>query len=269
VVIGGERFVKDEAAGSPGGAVTATKRWIPANLEIDLTPRIAFGLEAENLSLDVIVDINDFSTAIITSADTTKRHLETTAILNSGDVLALGGLLKMEDKNTIGQTPILGQIPILGYLFKQRKRQTPKTSLTVFIMPTIVQPKLRGGMGVYTKDYIKLTKRYTKEGMLFDSLKDPITRWFFQPENKVDETIDQFVAETQVKEGIYPQEQTPPIEETSSKKQSKKEKKKSGIHKKMKAVEKTKLARRRNSIADEEDPLRLLLEDQENPLLES
>jgi len=199
ITIGEERFVRDEGVGNHGGTVTATKKWVPATLTIEVTPRIAYGVEADKLSLDIKVDIDDFSSSNITDANKVTRQFATTAILNSGEVIAIGGLSRLDDINSLNQTPILGQIPIIGNLFRRRRKRMPKTNLTVFIRPTIVQPKLRGGVGDYTRDYIKLTKQYTQEGMLFDSLKDPITRWLFKPESKVEEAIDDFVRRDELK----------------------------------------------------------------------
>ncbi|TET06139.1 hypothetical protein E3J79_02955 [Candidatus Dependentiae bacterium] len=265
IKIGDERFVPDAGVGGAGGTVTATKKWIKADLKIDLTPRIAYGEKEQALTLDIVVDIDDFKTTSKSDADHVTRHFETTAILNSGDVLALGGLMRLEDANNLNETPVLAQIPILGYLFKRRERKTPKTNLTVFIMPTVIQPKLRGGMGIYTQDYIQLTKRYTQEGELFDSLKDPITRWFFKPENMVEESINDFVSKEELNN------KTARAETTSDRKKDEIEKS-TGVTSR-KAGKKDKIAmakrRKRNVLRDEhEDKLTALLAGQSNPLAE-
>jgi len=207
IVIGEERFVKGAAVGNQGGTVTATQEWVNANLTLTLTPRIAFGQDVEKLTLDINVKIEDFqSTTNFANANRFTREFKTISIIKSGEVIALGGLSRLADTSSIRQTPVLGQIPILGYFFKTRQSDTPQENLTVFIRPTIVMPKLRGGMGDYTQNYIKLTKQYTKEGMLFDSLKDPITRWFFKLESNIDEAIDDFVANDELKTETFDEE---------------------------------------------------------------
>jgi len=258
IVIGEERFVDDAAVGNQGGSVTATKKWIPANMLINLKPRIAYGEKAQALTLDIEVKIDDFKESGFQNADKVTREFKTTSIVSSGDVIALGGLARVTDSDTANETPLLGKVPILGYLFKRRYRDSPKTSLTVFIRPTVVQPKMRGGMGEYTQDYIKLTKRYAKEGMLFDSLKDPITRWFFKPESMAEDAIADFVAgeelkNQEVEEKLADQTELP--------------KNKEGLYNENNPKERTKIARRRKkSIFDgRDDKLDQLLADQENP----
>ena len=90
----------------------------------------------------------------------------------------------------------MAKIPIIGWFFKDRTNTTNKNNLTVFISPTIIQPRLRGGVGAYTKNHVQLAKSYSREGMLFDNLRDPITRWFFKTQKDDAETdIDDFLAQ--------------------------------------------------------------------------
>jgi Flp pilus assembly secretin CpaC len=86
----------------------------------------------------------------------------------------------------------LGRIPIIGWFFKQKKKDVTKTNLTVFISPTIIEPRLRSGVSEYTQDYIDVTKSSSR-GALFDSLRDPITHWFFREEIDTSKSIDTFV----------------------------------------------------------------------------
>jgi hypothetical protein len=86
----------------------------------------------------------------------------------------------------------LGKIPILGWFFKRKSKDVTKNNLTVFISPTIIEPRLRNGVNEYTEDYIDIAKGYSR-GALFDSLKDPITHWFFKEEIDTSQVIDKFV----------------------------------------------------------------------------
>jgi hypothetical protein len=52
---------------------------------------------------------------------------------------------------------------------------------------------LRQGINEYTQDYINVAKDYAR-GDLFDSLKDPITRWFFKEEIDTAQALDEFAA---------------------------------------------------------------------------
>ncbi len=206
--------VKDISSVNYGGATTINYKPISANLTVKITPRIS---SANTVNLQVLVTINDFiSNATETTNNTiTIRKLETNAYVKSGGVFALGGLIRTTNNTTIKETPFLGKIPILGWFFKGKQNETIKNNLTVFISPTIIEPRLRDGANEYTQDYINIAKQESR-GNLFDSLKDPITRWFFTGETNSEQAIEKFVA----KDETLPQNA---IVQKKSSKKSKKE----------------------------------------------
>lgn len=70
---------------------------------------------------------------------TNKRALDTQVLVEDGQLIALGGLL--QDALTDGEdrVPVLGSVPVLGNLFKFDARKRTKTSLMLFLRPTIVR----------------------------------------------------------------------------------------------------------------------------------
>jgi general secretion pathway protein D len=70
---------------------------------------------------------------------TNKRAVDTQVLVEDGQVIALGGLL--QDALTDGEdrVPMLGSVPILGHLFKFDARKRKKTSLMLFLRPTILR----------------------------------------------------------------------------------------------------------------------------------
>ena len=192
--IGESRLLRDEASGSTGGTTTLKRKMESADLTVTITPRIS---TANTVNLQVKVNINEFVSRATDSRVT--RLVETNANVFSKDILAIGGLIKMDTQHELTETPILGKIPILGWFFKKRRNRANKTSLTVFIMPTIIEPRLRGGIGEYTQDYIRVAKDYAFEGDLFEGLKDPVTRWFFKTGTDAAEIIDDFLAKDKFK----------------------------------------------------------------------
>jgi len=197
VTIGEERYLPDEVSGSLGGTTVQKFKAIKAELKIEITPRIS----ADNtVNLQVLVKINDFIAG--PSNAQTIRRVETNANILSGSIFALGGLVSLATDHSVNQTPVLGKVPLLGWLFKRRQGQTIKNNLTVFISPTIIQPRLREGVSKLTQDYIGISKNLFKESQLFGSLKDPISRWFFRPYTEVEEVIDEFTAKDEL-QSIY------------------------------------------------------------------
>jgi general secretion pathway protein D len=197
--------VKDVASNYYGGATTIQKKAISGNLTVRITPRIS---SASTVNLQVLVEINEF----IAGTDTlTIRKLETNAYIKSGGIFALGGLIRTNNVTSIKEVPFLGKIPIIGWFFKGKSTDVIKNNLTVFISPTIIEPRLREGASDYTQDYINVAK-YEARGDLFDSLKDPITHWFFNKELDPEKAIDQFVAKDEVlpQNAIAPQKTIEP-----------------------------------------------------------
>ena len=67
-----------------------------------------------------------------------KRLFETVLTADNGQILAIGGLLNDDERETIERIPLLSDIPILGELFRSRSRSRARTNLMVFIRPTIL-----------------------------------------------------------------------------------------------------------------------------------
>ncbi|HZF43919.1 MAG TPA: type II secretion system secretin GspD [Sphingomonadaceae bacterium] len=68
-----------------------------------------------------------------------KRELQTTVIVDDGDIYALGGLLDDNERRTIEKIPFLGDLPGIGALFRSKAKSRAKTNLMVFIRPTILR----------------------------------------------------------------------------------------------------------------------------------
>lgn len=68
-----------------------------------------------------------------------KRELETTLVVDDGDIAVAGGLLDQNDRLSVDRVPGLSDVPLIGGLFRSTSRQQGRTNLMVFIRPTIVR----------------------------------------------------------------------------------------------------------------------------------
>jgi general secretion pathway protein D len=68
-----------------------------------------------------------------------KRQLNTSVIVQDGQMLVLGGLIDERALESESKVPLLGDIPVLGHLFKSTSTQVDKRNLMVFIKPTIIR----------------------------------------------------------------------------------------------------------------------------------
>jgi general secretion pathway protein D len=199
IEIGQTRLINDQTTGSGGGTTVVKLKDIGAMYKVNIKPTIYTsdtpGGKDDAVRLKVRVDIQDFLPGANTNNARLTRMVETSALLKNGQILALGGLIDHEVDDSINQTPILSKIPILGWLTKWRGTSRTDSNLTIFIAPTIIEPRLRGGTSQYTKDYVAITKKYSDEAELFDSLQDPVTRWFFKrtydPQAEIKDFMDQ------------------------------------------------------------------------------
>lgn len=68
-----------------------------------------------------------------------KRQLNTSVMVEDGQMIVLGGLIDERALESESKVPILGDIPYLGHLFKSTSTQVEKKNLMVFIKPTIIR----------------------------------------------------------------------------------------------------------------------------------
>jgi general secretion pathway protein D len=68
-----------------------------------------------------------------------KREIQTTVLVDDGDIIVLGGLLDQNERLQVDRVPGLGNIPVIGALFRNNTVDRDKRNLMVFIRPTIVR----------------------------------------------------------------------------------------------------------------------------------
>jgi general secretion pathway protein D len=61
-------------------------------------------------------------------------------VINNGDTVVLGGLIKESTTKTMTKIPILGDIPILGYLFRKKRDSIVRKNLLIFVTANIISP---------------------------------------------------------------------------------------------------------------------------------
>ncbi|MET0362504.1 MAG: type II secretion system secretin GspD [Sphingobium sp.] len=110
-------------------------------IQLDVRPQVN---AAGTIKLFLRQEVSSVAGPVSTSSSDliiNKREIQTTVTVDDGDILALGGLLDDNERRTIEKIPLLGDIPGLGALFRSKSRQRAKTSLMVFIRPTIIRSR--------------------------------------------------------------------------------------------------------------------------------
>ncbi len=70
---------------------------------------------------------------------TSKRSIESTVVVDDGQIIVLGGLIQDRFTNNMSKVPLLGDIPFVGHLFRSESRSKARTNLMVFIRPTVMR----------------------------------------------------------------------------------------------------------------------------------
>lgn len=126
--------------GSAGGAVNPfqTIQREQIGVKLAITPQINDG---NSMVLEISQEISNIASAATGAVDliTNQRIVETTVIVEDGEILILGGLLEDVLRESEQRVPILGSLPLLGSLFRSSKTEKLKTNLMIFIRPTILR----------------------------------------------------------------------------------------------------------------------------------
>jgi type IV pilus assembly protein PilQ len=118
---------------------TVNVRYIPAALELNVTPQITAGgdiicnIQIRNNSADWSNYRENVGVPIIT------QSLDTTVRVNDGGTIVIGGLYRVEDSKSRQMTPLLSKIPLIGNLFKSISTQRAQKETLIFITPRIVK----------------------------------------------------------------------------------------------------------------------------------
>ncbi|TCP04826.1 type II secretion system secretin GspD [Caldimonas thermodepolymerans] len=70
---------------------------------------------------------------------TTKRSIESTVVVDDGQIIVLGGLMQDSYEDGRSKVPVLGDLPVLGGLFRSETRTREKRNLMLFLRPVIMR----------------------------------------------------------------------------------------------------------------------------------
>ncbi len=115
-----------------------TNDYKKVTLKLDVVPQINLGTSVRlklNLKNDTLQNPqNPGLTPLINTSS-----IANSVIVNSQDVLVLGGLINNTNNENINKVPILSSMPFVGPLFTQKTSNQQKRNLMVFIKPIIMQ----------------------------------------------------------------------------------------------------------------------------------
>jgi general secretion pathway protein D len=115
--------------------------------------------EGNAVKLEISQEVSNVvptATALAQGPTTNKRAIKTSVLVEDGQILVLGGLIKDNLTENLQKVPGLGDIPLLGNLFRYRKTSKEKSNLMVFLHPVILRDSFEGTLHTNDKySYIR------------------------------------------------------------------------------------------------------------------
>lgn len=107
-------------------------------LKLNVRPQIS---EGGTVKLDIYQEVSsvDARASVEAGTVTNKRAIDTSILLDDGQIMVLGGLLQDGYTQSNDAVPWLSDIPGLGALFRNESRSVNKTNLMVFLRPYIIR----------------------------------------------------------------------------------------------------------------------------------
>jgi len=112
-------------------------------LKLNVRPQIS---EGGTVKLDIYQEVSsvDQRASVQAGTVTNKRAIDTSILLDDGQIMVLGGLLQDGYSQSNNAVPWLSTIPGIGALFRNESRSTNKTNLMVFLRPYIIRDSAAG-----------------------------------------------------------------------------------------------------------------------------
>lgn len=128
-------FQTTATASDSGSNVFNSFEYRDVGKTLKITPHIS---KDRMVRLELSLEISSVTGAGL-APTTSKRTVETTAIVKDNNTVVLGGLIDDQVDKTVAKVPCLGDIPLLKYLFSTTNNANLKTNLYVFLTPRVIQ----------------------------------------------------------------------------------------------------------------------------------
>ena len=116
----------------------ATVRFKDVDLLLEVTPQVT---PDDRISMTIFVTKNDLVDPTQPEPALSTNEAETEVLLDDGDTVVIGGIMKSSRTWAEDRIPGLGKLPVLGWLFKSQSRTDDKNELLIFLTPQIVKLK--------------------------------------------------------------------------------------------------------------------------------
>lgn len=113
----------------------ATVKFKDVDLELKVTPHVT---PDNRIAMKIDIVKNDVESLIDGVPSLSTNEAQTELLVNDGDTIVIGGIMKTTAGKTVTGFPLLSKIPLLGWAFKSEVIQNDRNELLIFITPRIV-----------------------------------------------------------------------------------------------------------------------------------
>jgi type II secretory pathway component GspD/PulD (secretin) len=102
------------------------------------------GADKKTINLSLIPEVSEATADAFTYTGDVKlpkftsRNLSTTVVVNSGDTVVLGGLIKESRTKTLTKVPLFGDLPVLGVFFRKNTDSIQRKNLLIFVTAKVL-----------------------------------------------------------------------------------------------------------------------------------
>ncbi|WP_258237595.1 MULTISPECIES: type II secretion system protein GspD [Arcobacteraceae] len=185
IYVGEKISVQTSSSITDGGTERTNYQREDVGLTLKVKPRVA---SDEKVSLEIsalLEGVKLRSVGVGDNPDTHKKEINTTAILNNGESVIIGGLIENKSENVKEKIPVLGDIPVVGNLFKNETNINRKNNLVIIVTPYLV-PKNKDL--TYIRDKLtelkNLEDRYLEESLKYLDKSEKVV--VLDKEDKID-----------------------------------------------------------------------------------
>lgn len=122
------------------GTSPATVSFKEALLKLEVTPKVT---PDGRISMDITAsnDYPDWGKAAQNPENNppiVKNEVQSKVVINDGDTVVIGGIVKSTDSKGVSGWPWLQKVPVLGWLFKTESLSKDRRQLLIFVTPKIL-----------------------------------------------------------------------------------------------------------------------------------
>lgn len=123
---------------TPGAPLVNTISYLDTGVILRVTPRANANGQ---VTLDIEQEVSDAEATTSSTLDAptvNQRRIKSSVVVQSGQSVALGGLISSNKNLSRSAVPVLGELPVLGALFRNDNNTTTRTELLVLIQPRVI-----------------------------------------------------------------------------------------------------------------------------------